>query len=193
VTDPDLRYRRWLRLYPKAYRSVRGQEILGTLLESTDERGPTFRDLLHVAGHAFRVRLDLIRHRPQRGPLPQPARTVCWILTIFATMDLITGLFLSHGGPKNPGPDLREIVGGCILMGLGLLLWARRPALYLLVVAVLVLVVVSTVLQADQPVFGLVLAAPELVLALVLLAGWSRFKNATSAPVPHPSHRTPTA
>ena len=39
-------------------------------------------------------------------------------------------------------------------MGLGLLLWARRPALYLLVVAVLVLVVVSTVLQADQPVFG---------------------------------------
>ncbi len=193
MKDPSLRYRRWLRLYPRHYRSVRGQEILGTLLESTGERGPRFRDFLHLGGHALRVRAALILHRPPRRPLPQPARTVLWTLTIFATMDLIGGLFLSHGGPKNPGPDAREIVGGCILMGLGLLLWARRPALYLLVIGVLALVVVSTVLQADQPVLGLVLAAPELVLALVLLAGWSRFKKAISAPVPDYPQRTPTA
>lgn len=192
MKDPDLRYRRWLRLYPTSYRSVRGQEILGTLLESADERGPTFRDLLHLGGHAFRVRLALTLHRPQRGPLPQPARTVCWVLTIWATVNLIGGL-LSHGGPKNPGPDRLEILSGCILMGLGLLLWARRPALYLLVIAVLVLGVVSTVLQADQSVFGLVLAAPALVLALVLLAGWSRFRNATSSPAPRRSRRRPTA
>lgn len=193
MSDPDLRCRRWLRLYPKTYRRVRGEEILGTLLESTGEQGPALTDLLHLAGHAARVRVDLILHRSPRDPLPQPARTVCWIITIFAAMDLITGLFLSHGGPKNPGPDMREIVGGCILMGLGLLLWTRRPALYWLVVAVLVLVVASTVLQADQPVFGLVLAAPELLLALVLLAGWSRFKNATAAPPPHHVPRSPTA
>jgi hypothetical protein len=193
VRDPDIRYRRWLRLYPTSYRSVRGQEILGTLLESSDEKGPTLRDFLHLAGHAVRVRLTLLRNRPPRGPLPQPARIVSWILTIFAAMDLITGLFLSHGGPKNPGPDVQEIIGGCILMGLGILLWARRPALYLLVVAVLMLNVVSAVLQADEPVFGLVLAAPQLVLALVLLAGWNRFKRATAAPTLPPSRRAPTA
>ena len=78
-------------------------------------------------------------------------------------------------------------------MGLGLLLWARRPALYLLVVAVLVLGGVTTALQADQSVFGLVLAAPALVLALVLLAGWRRFRSATSAPAPNHSRPSPTA
>jgi hypothetical protein len=192
MKDPDVRYRRWLRLYPKSYRSVRGQEILGTLLDSSDENGPTFRDLLHLGAHAFRVRLTLLRNRPPRGPLPQPARVVSWILTIFAAMDLITGLFLSHGGPKNPGPDVREIVGGCILAALALLLWARRPAFYSLVIAVLALTVLSSVLQADEPVPGLVLAAPQLVLALVLLAGWNRFKKATSAPALHHSRRAPT-
>jgi hypothetical protein len=62
-----------------------------------------------------------------------------------------------------------------------------------LVVAVLMLNVVSSVLQADEPVLGLVLAAPQLVLALVLLAGWNRFKRATAAPTLPPSLRAPTA
>jgi hypothetical protein len=58
VTTPEQRVRRWLRLYPRAYRERRGEELLGTLLDKArdDPRIP-IREIRAVIAHAGSVRI----------------------------------------------------------------------------------------------------------------------------------------
>lgn len=183
------RYQRWLRLYPKAYRTDRGEEILGTLVESSsDHRRLAVGDLAYLMAHAVGVRLRLVVRRPAPAPLPQPARMVMWIFIGLAIMNLFDGLVLGQGGPKNPGPDVRAIVAGLVFLLLAVLLAARRRSLYATVIGVLVVLVGSAAVDTNQLIGTLILASPLVVLLLFLLVGWRRYVAAlpkdVSAPQP---------
>jgi hypothetical protein len=194
MTDRQRRYRMWLRVYPEAYRTVRGEEILATLLDSTDHGRPAVRDLLLLLAHGTRVRIGLIGKGPGRRPLPQPVRLVTWILVGFAASTWLNAI-LDHGYPKHPGVGPGAVVSGFILLGLNFALQSRRRLLYLLVIGVFVAFIASTLVQSRPVYGGLVLCAPYVVLALLLIAGWSRYMAALAGP--HPSrgpsdHLVPT-
>jgi hypothetical protein len=193
MTVDERRYRRWLRLYPKAYRTDRGEEIVGTLLESnSDHHRLVVRDLAFLVMHAARVRLRLIVRRPAPAPMPQPARLVTWILVVLGVMNLFDGVALDRGGPKNPGPDVRGIVAGAVFLLLAVLLMGRRRSLYATVIGVLFVFVGSAVVDSDQLIGGLILASPLVVLLLLLLGGWHRFMVALPKDLPTPqAGRTP--
>jgi hypothetical protein len=179
------RYRRWLRLYPRAYRTDRGEEILGTLVESSsDHHRLALGDLAYLVAHAARVRLRLIARRPAPAPLPQPARVVMWILIGLGIMDLFDGVVLDRGGPKNPGPDVRGIAAGLVFLVLAVFLAARRRSLYATVIGVLLLFVGSAVVETDQLIGALILASPLVVLLLLLLVGWRRYMAALAKDLP---------
>jgi hypothetical protein len=181
----ERRYRRWLRLYPKAYRTSRGEEILGTLVESyADGHRLALGDVAHLVAHAFRVRVSLIVRRPARAPLPQPARLVTWIFVGLAIMNLLDGAVLGQGGPKNPGPDVRAIVAGLVFLLLAVFLVARRRSLYAAVIGVLLVLVGSAVVETDQLIGALLLASPLIVLLLLLLGGWRRYTGALPKELP---------
>jgi hypothetical protein len=195
VKADERRYERWLRLYPKAYRTERGDEILGTLAESdSDHHRLAIGDLAYLMAHAARVRFRLIVRRPAPAPLPQPARLVMWIFIGLAIMNLFDGVILDRGGPKNPGPDVRAIVAGLVFLLLAVFLAARRRSLYASVIGVLLVLVGSAVVETDQLIGALLLASPLIVLLLLLLAGWRRYLGAlpqdppTAEPRRTPSH-----
>lgn len=169
----ERRYEAWLRLYPKSYRIVHGDEILGTLLEANPHRRLPALDLLYLVMHAFRVRLRLMVHGSSNGPLPQPVRLVTWILNGLAVIALLAALF-SHHGPKNPGPNGLAIFGTIALFGLSIMVVAHRRFLYLFAIAVLTLFACCIVV-ASQLGLGAVLAAPVMVLVALLAVGWPRY------------------
>jgi hypothetical protein len=76
MKDPAPRYKMLLRIYPRDYRSLRGDEILGTLLDASEERGLTPGEVLYVLVHAVRVWFRRIILGPRGHPLPQPVRFV---------------------------------------------------------------------------------------------------------------------
>jgi hypothetical protein len=179
VKADERRYQRWLRLYPKAYRTDRGEEILGTLVESSsDHHRLAVGDLAYLMAHAVQVRLRLLVRRPAPAPLPQPARLVMWIFIGLAIMNLFDGVVLDRGGPKDPGPDVRAIVAGLVFLLLAVLLAARRPSLYATVIGVLLVLVGSAAVDTNQLIGVLILASPLVVLLLLLLVGWRRYMAA---------------
>lgn len=98
----DRRYRRLLRAYPPAYRRVRGEELLGVLMDAT----PPGRDR-----PAFRAAANLVRHG-LRARLGRPAsRTVVMWATLTA---VICGLFTAAVATRlawetgRPMPDRAE-------------------------------------------------------------------------------------
>jgi hypothetical protein len=174
MSGRERRYETLLRLYPKSYRSVRGDEMLGTLLEATTQgRRLGVADLLYMVVHALRVRLRLIVSGPTRGPLPQPVRLVTWILNGLAVV-VWTGVITSHPGPKNPGVPWQGIVAGFVFVCLSVLLVLRRRAIYLLVIGVLLSFVCSIVV-ASGPSVGAIMAVPYSLLVALLVIGWHRY------------------
>jgi hypothetical protein len=185
VKADERRYQRWLRLYPKGYRTERGEEILGTLVESSsDHHRLAVGDLAYLMAHAVRVRLRIIVRRPAPAPLPQPARLVMWIFIGLAVMNLFDGVVLNRGGPRNPGPDVRAIVAGLVFFLLAAFLAARRRNLYATVIGVLLVLVGSAVVETDQLIGALILASPLVVLLLVLVVGWRRYMGALPKDLP---------
>jgi hypothetical protein len=185
MSADERRYRRWLRLYPEEYRRTRGEEILGTLVETNaDGHHLAIGDLARLVAHAARVRLRLIVRRPPRAPLPQPARLVTWIFFALGIMNLFDGVALGWGGPKNPGPDVRSIVAGLVFLLLAVFLIGRQRFLYATVIGVLLVFIGSAVVDSDQLIGGLLLASPLVVLLLLLLGGWRRSMAALSKDVP---------
>ena len=131
MTDPKRRYQRWLRVYPKEYRSLRGDEILATLLDSTDHDHPKIMDLFHIVVHTIRVRLSSISKGPVKRPLPQPVRLLTWILVGLAVVNWANAILnaaLGQSHPKEPSMQPRVIVTGFVLLGLNLLLQAAASA-----------------------------------------------------------------
>jgi hypothetical protein len=173
VNGPERRYRMWLRVYPEAYRTVRGEEILSTLLDSSEHGRPATRDLLYLVAHGLRVRIGLIGKGPVKPPLPQPVRLVTWILVGCAAGTWLNAI-LDHGYPKHAGIGPGPVVSGFILLGLNLLLQARRRMLYMLVIGAFALFITSILVQARPIYGGLALSGPYLVLTLLLLVGWKR-------------------
>ena len=66
MTTLETHYKWLVRLYPTAYREQRGDEILSTLLESTDSERtwPSVGDTVDLVGHALRLRLGVGEHQP---------------------------------------------------------------------------------------------------------------------------------
>jgi hypothetical protein len=192
MKDPKRRYRRWLRVYPKAYRTVRGEEILATLLDSTDQGRLPARDLLYVLAHAIRVRISQMMRGPGRRPLPQPVRLVTWILVGSAAIDWINAI-LDHGYPKHPGAGPSPVVAGFILLGLNFLLQARRRILFMLVLGVFGEFIASIVVHSRPIYGGLVLASPYFLFVVLLLVGWKRYMTAIAGDEPRPEVRGTTA
>jgi len=166
-------------MYPKTYRSLRGDEILATLLDSTSEqdRGAT-RDLLHIVAHAMRVRLRLTTEGPgRRCNLPQPVRLVTWLLVGMAVV-VWYGAIFTHNGPKNPGLNLRGIVDGFVFVVLALLIQVRRRLLYILVIGTLVAFLAAGLLATGPSGAGFIIEVPYALLIVLLIAGWHRFMKA---------------
>jgi hypothetical protein len=65
VRSPEQRARKWLRVYPRAYRERRGEELLATLLDKARDnpRIPT-RELVGVFAHAGSMRVRQLRVVP---------------------------------------------------------------------------------------------------------------------------------
>lgn len=184
MTDPERRYQRWLRLYPKEYRSVRGDEMLATLLDSTEHDHPKIVDLLHIIVHAARVRLSVVGKGPVRRPLPQPVRLATWILVGLAVVNWANAILnaaLDHSHPKEPSMQPWVIVTGFVLLGLNLLLQARRRLLYMIVIAVLVAFIATGLMATGLSGAALVIEVPYLLLVLLLAAGWRRYMAAISS------------
>jgi hypothetical protein len=173
VTDPQRHYRRLLSLYPKEYREVHGEEMLGTLLDISSERGRfPMVELPRVLLHAVRVRLRISLSRPGRIPLPQPARLVTWMFAALSAIDWYSVIFYRHG-PKNPGPNWNGIVSGVVFLGLSLLVLARRRLLYSLAASACAALSILVFIEARPHLDGLMIAAPY-IAASCLLFGWRR-------------------
>jgi hypothetical protein len=177
VKDPERRYQMWLRVYPKSYRTVRGDEILSTLLDSTDRGRPATRDLLFIVAHAIRLRINLFVRGRGRRHLPQPVRFVTWILVGLAASNWLNAI-LDHGYPKAPNPGPSSIAVGFIFLGLNLLLQARRWLAFVLVIGTFVAFIASTVLHSRPAYGGLILASPYVLFVLLLIFGWKRYMTA---------------
>jgi hypothetical protein len=176
VKDSNFRYEAMMRLYPKSYRTDRGDEILGTLYEaSSQDRRPDAVDLMYIATHALRVRVRFFVNRLGGGPLPQPVRFVSWLLDGLAAVFVIGAVFARHG-LKNSGFHWQLLLIGCGLFALSLMLLARRRSLYIVVIGVLTIFACVIVLDSG-PDFGAVLGAPFVMLALLLVIGWSRYRT----------------
>jgi hypothetical protein len=174
------RYHLWLRLYPKEYRSVRGDEILSTLLDTADGRRLTLGELVYVFAHASRVWARRIVLGPVKRPLPQPVRLVTWLLVGGAAVYWLGAILehiQHHSLPQHPLPP-GPVVDGLVFFGLNLLLQARRRFLYALVIAVLIYFVVGGLVKTGFSVAGLVAEVPYTALVLLLLIGWSRYMDA---------------
>ena len=191
MNDTKRRYQRWLRVYPKAYRTIRGEEILSTLLDSTDRGRLSARDLLYLLAHAIRVRISQMMRGPGRQPLPQPVRLVTWILVGSAAIDWANPLF-EHGYPKHPGVGPGPVVAGFIFLGLNFLLQARRRILFMLVLGVLVAFIALILVHARPTYGGLILASPYLLFVALLVVGWKRYMRAIAHDEPRPEMRGTT-
>lgn len=66
MTDREARFRWLLRAYPKAYRAVREDEILATLLDAAppEQRGPKLSDAIDVGFRGMQLRLAGARRHP---------------------------------------------------------------------------------------------------------------------------------
>ena len=191
MKDPKRRYQRWLRVYPKAYRTVRGEEILSTLLDSTDRGRLSARDLLYLLAHAIRVRISQMMRGPGRRPLPQPVRLVTWILVGSAAINWVKPFF-DHGYPKHPSVSPGPVVAGFIFLGLNFLLQARRRILFMLVIGVLVSFIASILVQSRPAYGGLILASPYLLFVVLLIVGWKRYMTAIARDELRPEMRGTT-
>ena len=58
-TDLERRYRRWLSLYPKAFRADHEEEMIGVLLEGADpgQARPRLREAANLAAHGIGRRI----------------------------------------------------------------------------------------------------------------------------------------
>jgi hypothetical protein len=65
MNDPEARYARLMKAYPKRYRDERGEEILATLLDTSpdDASRPPLRDALDIVCHGLQRRLGLTSER----------------------------------------------------------------------------------------------------------------------------------
>lgn len=175
MKNSNRRHKALLRLYPKSYRNDRGDEILGTLYETSSQRHRVGAlDMLYIATHALRVRVRFLVDEHESGRLPQPVRFVTWILDGLAVV-FVLGAVFAHHGPKNSGFHWQVLLTGLAFFAVSLLLAARRRSLYIVAIGVLMIFGFSIVVDSG-PDFGAVLDAPFVVFVLLLAIGWPRYR-----------------
>jgi hypothetical protein len=149
VSSPERRYRRWLHIYPKDYRSDREEEILGTLLEASSEHGRlSLVDLLHITVHGAWVRSRLMAKRLCSGRLPRSVYIATLLMAFLGALNLMAAAF-SHNGPKNQSSHLDNIMAGLVFVGLDLLLRSWRRRSYLVVTGALCVLVATSFVTVD--------------------------------------------
>jgi len=183
VSEPDVsllarRTRLLLRFYPKAYRAHRGEEIFGTLLETTRPgRGwPPAREVASVIGGGLRARRAANLNQGLRASLRHVG-----ILAAAMFMAGDTALLLSQVGqhvadPSYHNPSLPSQVPGLVLSSLLAVMalaatWCGRRWLVAAAAAAAALAAVAcwSVLDEWQGNDTLLLAAGPAVLTLVVL------------------------
>jgi hypothetical protein len=177
MKDSNRRQKVLLRLYPKSYRNDRGDEILGTLYETSSQHPRVgAMDLLYIATHALRVRARFLVSGQGGERLPQPVRFVTWLLDGLAVV-FVLGAIFAHHGPKNSGFNWQVLLTGLAFFAVSLMLVARRRSLYIVAIGVLILFACSIVVDSG-PDFGAIVSAPFIVFVLLLAVGWSRYRAA---------------
>lgn len=149
----EARYRWLLRAYPPAYRSDRGDEMIGTLMEAAapDQRRPSFREALSLAVRGVQTRAGVHGPRARRGLVAGTIRLAVLLLLVQATAVSLarTGKvvtdFLSSGDLglfTNALQPLETVLIGAALLlvaggryGLGLLASATAYATMLVILA----------------------------------------------------------
>ncbi|MFL6115021.1 MAG: hypothetical protein ACJ786_27295 [Catenulispora sp.] len=135
----ERRYRKLLRMLPKHYRESRGEEMLGALMEGSDEgrRWPEAREALSVAGLSLRTRFAVDDARRTAWGLPrwgQVARAVALIgsaLLAFDALNTLVGIYGSfHTLVLEPSTGHVNVRW---------MLHAELPALWLVVYLLLIL------------------------------------------------------
>ncbi len=169
----DSRARRLLRAYPPSYRAERGEEIIGTLLETSrpGRDWPALREAWSLIAAGLRLRAARNRHQPAATSL---RLTLLLAAALWLTWDPNQLLWFINASP--PGQAL-GILGG-------LLVAATVAAPWLAPRGVTVALAVSTALalglayyHVDQPVNPVYLAPhviPPLALAAAAAAGKAR-------------------
>lgn len=194
MSEPDRRYQRWLFAYPEEYRTVRGEEIIGTLLESSSGRGgPALRDVLAIVLHGAAMRIRLMARRFGRGRLPRSVHWATNFLVFLAASSWIAAA-TADNGPRNPSSHVGNVVVGIVLIVLCLLLRTWSRFLYMAVIGTLLSFVITVVVRTTPFYDGLILGAPFLVPVTLLIVGWRRYMSATTnqSGLARP-HRTPAS
>ncbi len=148
MSASERRYRRWLQLYPKEYRDARGEEILATLLDTSERGRLSLADLLQITAHGTYVRSCLIVRRLRRGRLPRSVYVATLLMAVLASLNLMTAAF-SENGPKNQSSHLDNVIVGLVFIGLDLLLWTWRPRMYSVVMGTLVVLAATSFVTVD--------------------------------------------
>jgi hypothetical protein len=172
MTDLERRYRRWLRAYPKAYRQVRGEEILSTLLDAAPATGVVSKDLLHIVIHGLRVRWILLARRFGRGTLPRSVHSATLILVFMAVVNWLNAAF-AHNGPKNPSSHVANIVVGFVFVVLCLMIQTWSRLLYAVVIGILAVIMAMSFVNSD-----LIFELNAIVPLILLMVGWRRYMAA---------------
>ena len=195
MKSAERRYRRWLRVLPKEYCDVRGEEILSTLLDAASEgRRHSPWDFLELVAHGVRVRLVLTAKRFGRGRLPPSVRAAIACLIVVAVLNLLASV-TGHTGAKNSGGHIGNVVVGIVLIGLCVVLKTWSRLLYGAVMGALVVLMSANFVDTNTlNEVNVVVPLVLLVFPLVLLAvGWRRFVATTPrVSVSTPLHRTRT-
>lgn len=85
------RYRAVLRAYPRSYRAGRGDELLGTLLDtaSPQQRWPSVHEAASIVAEGLRARLDAGTRRPPRAVWLDGLRVAVVLLLAYAHAEVM--------------------------------------------------------------------------------------------------------
>lgn len=182
LTALERRSRLLLRVYPPAYRRERGEEIIGTLLETSDDRTwPRVRDVRALAGGGVKARAAQNRQRTAGANLRVAVMAglatylSLWIATYLDSVvrGLTTGLHYLPGWTSWPAALIALLSGATIVLA-----WTAARV-----------IVIAGALAASAAVVSFGLAASDLLgtrlLQVLALAGLA----ALTPRAGHPSRR----
>ncbi len=98
MTNLEHRYRRWLRLYPRSYRTYREEEIVGMLLESSHpgQDRPSLREAGAIIWHAGMIRVGIMGEGRLGGSLQRLSTPFVALAGLFSLWALVFGELLSN-------------------------------------------------------------------------------------------------
>jgi hypothetical protein len=184
---PLERHARWLlRAYPAAYRQERGEEIIGTLLEASNDRAwPRMRDVRALAVGGLKARAAQNRQRTVGANLRVAVMAGLALYLSLWVANYLAGVvqaFVSRFAPTYPGWSSWPAAVAALLTGATVVLAWRAPRVVVLTVALAA--------SAAVVYFGLAVAGPRALLGprlleLLALAGLAALAPRENHPSRH--------